>query len=65
METDQLGYIRNTHLQVADQMADGTLNPSCLQLAEMASTAVDFSKTGVPVSLATLNWRSWTNIIPG
>jgi len=50
METDQLGYICNTHLQVADQMADGTLNPSCLKLAEMASTAVDFSKTGVAVS---------------
>lgn len=50
METDQLGYICNTHLQVADQMPDGTLNPSCLKLAEMASTAVDFSKTGVAVS---------------
>lgn len=51
MATDQLGYISNTHPQVADQKLEGTLHPSCLKMAEMASTAVDFSKTGIPVCL--------------
>jgi hypothetical protein len=50
METDQLGRIATSHQVLADQMADGTLNSSCRLLAEMHSTAVDFSKTGVPVS---------------
>lgn len=50
METDQLGRISNIHLQLADRRPNGTLDPDCLKLAEMASTAVDFSKTGIPVS---------------
>ena len=50
METDQLGYISNTHLQIADQKPEGTFSPECKTLAAMASTAVDYSKTGIPVS---------------
>jgi len=50
MRTDRLGYISNLHLQAADQLDDGINNAACIKLAEMASTAVDFSKTGVPVS---------------
>lgn len=50
METDQLGRISMTHMQLADRRPNGTLDPDCLKLAEMASTAVDFSKTGIPVS---------------
>jgi len=50
METDQLGRIAVMHRVLADQMMDGTLNPDCITLAEMHSTAVDFSKTGIPVS---------------
>ena len=50
METDMLGYICNTHLQIADQMSNGVFNELCIGLAEMASTAVDYSKTGIPVS---------------
>lgn len=50
METDQLGRIATSHQVLADQRAEGTLDPSCKLLAEMHSTAVDFSKTGVPVS---------------
>jgi len=49
METDQLGYICNTHMQIADQKLDGTLSEECIVLAGMASTAVDFSKTGIAV----------------
>ena len=49
METDQLGRIAVMHRVRADQEMDGTLNSTCIMLAEMHSTAVDFSKTGIPV----------------
>ena len=49
METDQLGRIATSHQVLADQRAEGTLDSDCRLLAEMHSTAVDFSKTGVPV----------------
>lgn len=50
MENDQLGRIAVSHLTLADQMVDGTHDPACILLAELHSTAVDFSKTGIPVS---------------
>ena len=50
METDQLGRIAVMHRILADQKMDGTLDTDCITLAEMHSTAVDFSKTGIPVS---------------
>jgi hypothetical protein len=50
METDQLGQICTRHLQLADQKSDGVFDPACIELAGMASTAVDFSKTGIAVS---------------
>jgi hypothetical protein len=50
METDQLGRIAVLHRILADQEVLGTLDPKCIILAEMHSTAVDFSKTGIPVS---------------
>lgn len=49
METDQLGRICNIHKMLADQSDEGVRDPRCIKLAEMASTAVDFSKTGIPV----------------
>lgn len=49
MENDCLGQICNKHMQIADQHPDGTFSTPCIQLANMASTAVDFSKTGIPV----------------
>lgn len=49
MKTDQLGRICNIHTQIADQKERGVFDPICLNLAEMASTAVDYSKTGIPV----------------
>lgn len=51
MESDVLGMICTTHLQLADQRSAGVLDPDCIKLAGMASTAVDFSKTGIPVSI--------------
>lgn len=56
METDQLGRIATSHQVLADQRELGTMDPDCRLLAEMHSTAVDFSKTGVPVSI--LNSRN-------
>lgn len=51
MESDQLGHICNLHMQFADRARTGTRDPQCIHLAAMASTAVDFSKTGVPVNM--------------
>jgi hypothetical protein len=50
METDQLGRIATSHQVLADQRSQGTSDPDCKMLAELHSTAVDFSKTGIPVS---------------
>ncbi|EGE83653.2 RNA-dependent RNA polymerase, variant 2 [Blastomyces dermatitidis ATCC 18188] len=52
MQQDQLGRIATVHQTIADQKALGTFDPQCLLLAELHSTAVDFSKSGVPVDLA-------------
>ena len=49
MATDQLRRICNAHKILADQSEDGTNDTRCIVLAEMASTAVDFSKTGIAV----------------
>lgn len=51
METDLLGLISTIHMQLADQRSFGTLDPDCIKLAGMASTAVDFSKSGIPVNM--------------
>lgn len=49
MQTDQLGRVSNLHLSLADRQAEGTFDPLCIKLAELASIAVDFSKSGIPV----------------
>ncbi|PGH04763.1 hypothetical protein AJ79_06984 [Helicocarpus griseus UAMH5409] len=54
MQQDQLGRIATIHQTIADQDPLGTFSPDCLRLAELHSTAVDFSKTGVPVDLASI-----------
>lgn len=51
MENDQLGRIATLHQTLADQRASGTFDPDCVLLAGLHSQAVDFSKTGIPVSL--------------
>ena len=50
MENDNLGMIATLHLILADQRILGTLDPECIKLAGFHSTAVDFSKSGIPVS---------------
>ena len=49
MATDQLGRIATLHKVLSDQHKNGILHPDCVKLAEMHSTAVDFSKSGIPV----------------
>ncbi|KAL8860175.1 MAG: hypothetical protein Q9178_003439 [Gyalolechia marmorata] len=58
MEQDQLGIVAKQHMVLADQHEQGTLHPDCRTLAEMHSTAVDYSKTGIPVSRLTLGYTS-------
>ncbi|KAL1863762.1 hypothetical protein Plec18170_000601 [Paecilomyces lecythidis] len=49
MKQDQLGRIATVHQILADQKENGTFDPVCILLAQLHSTAVDFSKTGKPV----------------
>ncbi|PON25180.1 hypothetical protein TGAM01_v205866 [Trichoderma gamsii] len=49
MEADILGIIANRHQMLADYRDEGTLSADCVNLAEMHSTAVDYSKTGIAV----------------
>lgn len=51
MQNDQLGRIAILHQVFADQDSRGTHSETCLQLAELHSNAVDFSKSGVPVCI--------------
>ena len=51
MENDNLGMISTLHQILADQKPVGTLDSECVRLAGLASTAVDFSKTGIPVRI--------------
>ncbi|KAL8665874.1 MAG: hypothetical protein Q9168_007610 [Polycauliona sp. 1 TL-2023] len=51
MENDQLGRLATLHQTLADQKPQGVFDPDCILLAEMCSTAVDFSKTGIAVDL--------------
>ena len=49
MENDNLGKIATLHQILADRSPAGTLDPVCIQLAALHSTAVDYSKTGIQV----------------
>ena len=56
IKNDVLGRICNAHLALADQF--GPQDQECINLAGLASKAVDFGKTGVPVS-----WNELPNTI--
>lgn len=51
MVNDNLGLIATLHQILADQSPLGTFDPECTKVAGMHSTAVDFSKTGIPVCI--------------
>ena len=55
MENDRLGLIATLHQISADQKDQGTFDPDCILLASLHSTAVDFSKTGIPVCCLPIN----------
>lgn len=52
MKNDILGLIASRHLVYADVNVGGTASDKCVELAELHSEAVDYSKSGVPVSIA-------------
>lgn len=49
---DVLGVIATRHKIRADVKPNGTHDPDCIRLSELASDAVDFSKSGIPADLA-------------
>lgn len=51
MVNDSLGTICNAHVVHADMSDYGALDEKCIQLAELAATAVDFPKTGKIVKM--------------
>ncbi|MCJ1377000.1 hypothetical protein MMC17_000090 [Xylographa soralifera] len=54
MQQDQLGRIATLHQAIADQKVRGTFDGECLVMAELHSTAVDYSKTGIPADIKRL-----------
>ncbi|KAG9002981.1 hypothetical protein FRB90_011272 [Tulasnella sp. 427] len=50
MTHDTLGLIGVNHLRLADQRRKGVLDTDCLAYAQLYSDAVDYPKTGIPVS---------------
>ncbi|PSN62624.1 rna-dependent rna polymeras-like protein [Corynespora cassiicola Philippines] len=51
MNSDRLGQISNKHKIRADVLSEGTKHSDCIRLAKLASDAVDFSKSGIPVDM--------------
>lgn len=54
MKTDVLGMIATRHVIMADHQDGGTRDLDCIKLAGLHSTAVDSSKTGIPVNVQDL-----------
>ncbi|QYT03795.1 RNA-dependent RNA polymerase [Trichoderma simmonsii] len=54
MESDILGMIANRHQIFADFKDEGTVDQECIKLAGLHSTAVDYSKTGIAVTIQEL-----------
>ncbi|GES78777.1 RNA-dependent RNA polymerase 6-like [Rhizophagus clarus] len=50
MLNDKLGQISNLHVALADRREEGVNYIGCKMLAALASKAVDFCKTGIPVT---------------
>ncbi|KAI0007501.1 RdRP-domain-containing protein [Xylariaceae sp. FL0662B] len=64
MATDQLGVIATKHIILADMKAAGTVDSECQLLAEMHSTGVDYSKTGIPIDQSKLKGLTRTRYRP-
>ncbi|KAG8781898.1 hypothetical protein FRC15_007897 [Serendipita sp. 397] len=57
INSDKMGLVSIQHLIIADQSQSGLQDPKCMKLAELHSKAVDFAKSGVPVSFSELPKR--------
>ncbi|KAK6955968.1 hypothetical protein Daesc_003615 [Daldinia eschscholtzii] len=64
MATDQLGVIATKHLILADRKDAGTVDEECKLLAEMHSTGVDYSKSGIPIDINKLRGLTKTKYRP-
>ncbi|KAI1471036.1 RdRP-domain-containing protein [Daldinia caldariorum] len=64
MATDQLGVIATKHLILADRKNAGTVDEECKLLAEMHSTGVDYSKSGIPIDMNKLRRLTTTKYRP-
>ena len=53
---DNLGQLCTRHSLFADQSEIGALSQECVTLSRLASIAVDFPKTGVPVNMKEAPW---------
>lgn len=51
LQSDRLGMIADRHLNISDRSERGVCDRDCIKLAELASIAVDFMKTGVAPDL--------------
>lgn len=52
-----IGIIANEWLLQADQQPKGIFSPECLRLSKLHSDAVDYQKTGIPVSMHSIPKR--------
>ncbi|KAI1389188.1 RdRP-domain-containing protein [Hypoxylon trugodes] len=64
MATDQLGVIATKHIILADRKDAGSVDDECKLLAEMHSTGVDYSKSGIPMDLNKLRGLTTTHLRP-
>ncbi|KAI1214371.1 RdRP-domain-containing protein [Annulohypoxylon truncatum] len=64
MATDQLGVIATKHMILADMKNAGTADNECRLLAELHSTGVDYSKSGIPIDVNKLRNLTRTNYRP-
>ncbi|KAL6305270.1 RdRP-domain-containing protein [Sparassis latifolia] len=51
INSDVLGLLSTRHLIIADQSKNGTMDKSCLELAQLCSQAVDYPKNGKAVDI--------------
>ncbi|KAL8763852.1 MAG: hypothetical protein Q9184_000448 [Pyrenodesmia sp. 2 TL-2023] len=64
MKNDNLSKIAVAHLALADFMEEGVKSQKCLKLAELHSTAVDYTKSGVPAKMTRdLNPSKWPHFM--
>ncbi|ETS84770.1 hypothetical protein PFICI_02795 [Pestalotiopsis fici W106-1] len=64
MKNDSLSTIALAHLVWSDRSMDGPKSPQCVELAQLHSNAVDYSKTGHPAQIPrTLRPQQWPHFM--